>query len=131
MWGRLLLLLLIVLIPQPALARHSSEVPYAPAEVFSTAVRFVRVDKGCKVTDQDPGAAFVMFECADGDKTKRGSLEIWKAGGGSHLQITMSDDPSYVELRWLELLERKLRDERGTPPPAPAPHHPSPDGGAS
>jgi hypothetical protein len=29
-----------------------------------------------------------------------------------------------MELRWLELYERKLRDERGTPSPPPAPPPP-------
>jgi hypothetical protein len=118
----------LILFSGLALARATSEVPYAQPEVYSTALRFLRVDKGCKIIDQDANAAFVIFECADGEKPKRGSLEIWKSAAGAHLQLTLGDDPHYMELRWLELLERKLREERGTPPAAP--HRPdSPDGG--
>jgi hypothetical protein len=51
---------------------------------------------------------------------------------GVRAQVTLADDPRYVELRFLELLERKLRDERGPAPPpirtpAPAPPASPPD----
>ena len=36
-------------------------------------------------------------------------------------QVTLGDDTHGMELRWLELLERKLREERGTPAPPPPP----------
>lgn len=116
--------LLIFILSTVAFARATSEVPYSQPEVFSTAVRFVRIDKGCKIVDQDAGAAFITFECSDDGKAKRGSVEIWKTATGTHLQVTLGDDPHYVEMRWVELIERKLREERGTPPP-PA-HHPAP-----
>jgi hypothetical protein len=124
MWVRAALLVLVL--STVALARATSEVLYSQSEVYSTAVRFVRIDKGCKLTDQDPSAAFVAFECEDGGKIKRGSVEIWKTPSGTHLQVTLGDDPHYVELRWVELIERKLREERGTPPP-PAHPRPAPD----
>ncbi|HEX4458466.1 MAG TPA: hypothetical protein VIA18_10880 [Polyangia bacterium] len=103
-------------------ARAQSEWPWSITETFSTAVRFVRIDKGCKIVDKDADAAYVAFECSDDGKTKRGSIELIKAGNGVRAQITLGDDTHGMELRWLELLERKLRDERGTPvPPAPPP----------
>jgi hypothetical protein len=109
-------------------ARAQGEWPWAVAETFSTAVRFVRIDKGCKIVDKDPEAAFVAFECSDDGKVKRGSIELIKSGSGVRAQITLGDDTHGMELRWLELLERKLRDERGTPtpPPSPAPPPPAP-----
>lgn len=124
----------LVALPLAAHAKSASEVPYGVQEAYSTSVRFVRIDRGCKVTDKDADAAFLSFECQDDDKVKRGTLEIWKVQNGAKLQVTLGDDPRYVELRFLELLERKLRDERGTPPartPAPAtpPSHP-PDAGS-
>jgi hypothetical protein len=131
------LLLILLLIPGTALAKASSDVPYSVGEVFSAALRFVRIDEGCKVLDRDPDAAFVTFECKDNEKIKRGSLEVFRSSvngqEGVRLQITLGDDPHYVELRWLELLERKLRDERGTPvPPTPKPPPPPPpDAGVS
>jgi hypothetical protein len=122
-----------LLVSTLARAKSASEVPYGVAEAFSTGVRFVRIDRGCKITDKDPEAAFLSFECQDDDKTKRGTLEIWKVQNGAKVQVTLGDDPRYMELRFLELLERKLRDERGTPPsraPAPPPVRP-PDAGSS
>jgi hypothetical protein len=105
-------------------ARAQSEWPWSITETFSTAVRFVRIDKGCKIVDKDPDAAFVAFECSDDGKTKRGSIELIKSGTGVRAQITLGDDTHGMELRWLELLERKLRDERGTPTPPPPPAPP-------
>jgi hypothetical protein len=127
--------LLLLLFPSLAWARAGADVPYPVADVYSAAVRFVRIDRGCKVLDRDPDAAYVTFECKDGEETRRGALEIFRItlpGGvqgraGARLQVALGDDPHYVELRFLELLERKLRDERGAPPP-PSPR-PSPDGG--
>ena len=122
---------LLLLIPTLCFARAHSETGYSVAESFSTAVRFVRIDKSCKLIDEDPNTAFVTFEYQDEGHTRRGSVEIWKTAGGSSLQVTLGDEPHYMELRWLELYERKLRDERGTPAPPPAAVAPAPkrDGG--
>jgi hypothetical protein len=116
-------------------ARATSELPYALPETYSAALRFVRVDKGCKITDKDPDAAFVTFVCEEDDKhARRGAIEIIASKkDGVKLQVVLGDDPHYVELRWAELIERKLRDERGTPPPIkkepdPPPQKPK-DGG--
>jgi hypothetical protein len=114
-------------------ARAGTDAPYALSETFSTALRFVRVDRGCQITDKDASAAYVTFACPDEeDKVKRGSLEIFPTKSGVRLQVALGDEPHYMEVRFLELLERKLRDERGTPPPAPAPppRRAPPDGGA-
>ncbi len=123
----------VILLPAIAAARAQSEVPYTIAETYSVAMRFVRVDKGCAITDKDPDAAFVTFECKEDEKVKRGAIEIFGAKkDGVRVQVNLGDDPHYVELRWIELLERKLREERGTPQPIkakePAPPKP-PDGG--
>lgn len=113
---------LLLLIPTLAFARANTETPYSVAEAFSTAVRFVRIDKSCKIIDQDANSAFVTFEYDDEGKHRRGSVEIWKTTNGSNLQVTLGDEPHYMELRWLELIGRKLKDERGTPvKPSPAP----------
>jgi hypothetical protein len=117
-----LALLLALSITSNVNARAQTDLPYAVAEAFSTALRFVRVDRGCKVIDKDPDAAFVSFECNDDGKVKRGSLELFKVTAGVRMQVTLGDDTHGMELRWLELFERKLRDERGTPtPPTPPP----------
>jgi hypothetical protein len=132
-----LALLFTLSIASNASARAQTDLPYALGEAFSTALRFVRVDRGCKVIDKDADAAFVAFECDDDGKVKRGSLELFKVPAGVRTQVTLGDDTHGMELRWLELFERKLRDERGTPTPPPVPQPPTPpaarspkDGGA-
>jgi hypothetical protein len=128
----LLVSFVIVAANAPAHARAQTELPYALAEAYSTALRFVRVDRGCKVVDKDADAAFVSFECSDdGGKVKRGSLELIKVASGVRSQVTLADDTHGMELRWLELYERKLHEELGEPlpPPPPKPPAPSKDGG--
>lgn len=111
----------------PAAARAQSDLPYAMSEAFSTAVRFVRVDRGCKLVDKDAEAAFVSFECSDDGRVRRGSLELFRVPAQGpqkemvRAQVTLGDDTHGMELRWLELFERKLREERGTPTPPPPP----------
>jgi hypothetical protein len=133
---RLLLVLLTLASSAPASAKAQDEVGYRVEEIFSTALRYVRVDRGCKVTDKDPDAAFVLFECPIDDKrTSRGAIEIFRAvvrgKEAVRLSVALPDEPHGAELRLLELLERKLREERGTPQrPAPPPATPAPsDGG--
>jgi hypothetical protein len=120
------LVAVLLLVPAAAQARAQSDLPYAVGEAFSTAVRFVRVDRGCKVIDKDADAAFVAFECSDEGKVRRGSLELFKIATQGpqremvRAQVTLGDDTHGMELRWLELFERKLREERGTPTPPPS-----------
>lgn len=125
------------LIAAPALvhARASSDLPWAPKDVFNVSLRFIRVDRNCRITDKDPDAAYVLFECEGDNKAwKRGALELIpmevQGRGGVRAQVTLTDEPRYMELRFLELLERKLKDERGPAPPPPrSPPPPSGDGG--
>ncbi len=135
----LLCLCLCLCLQSAAYAKATKDVPYSVAECFSSALRFVRIDRGCQIVDKDADAAFLTWECKDGEKSLRGALEIFRATTSDHprggertrLQVTLGDDPHYVEIRFLELLERKLREERGAPPelaPPPA-KKPSPDGG--
>ena len=94
--GRLLLIAFAVALAQSAaFARATSEVPYAVADVYSTAIRFVRIDKGCKLLDRDPDAAFVTFECKEDERLKRGSFEIFRATvesrEGAKVQVALGE----------------------------------------
>lgn len=105
-----------------AQAKTHVEVPYTLKEVYSAAARFVRIDRGCQITDRDPDAAFLTFECKDDERIKRGALELMvvqvqgQPGKSVRVQVGLGDDPHYMELRFLELFERKLRQELGNPP---------------
>jgi hypothetical protein len=113
--------LLPLLLSSTSFGAANGELPYSLSEVFSTAVRFVRVDKGCKLVDQDANVAFVTFEYEEDGHAKKGAVEMWKLPSGTGLAVKLGDEPHYVELRWLELIGRKLKDERGTPVPKPSP----------
>ncbi len=120
--------LALLLVSSTALAKSSAELPWALPEVFGVAVRFVRVDRNCKISDRDEASAYVLFECPgdEGKPPRRGALELYRATARDgravvRAQVTLTDEPRWVELRFLELLERKLRDERGVPPPPPPP----------
>ena len=113
---------LLLILPSLAWGAANSELPYSLPEVFSAAVRFVRVDKGCRLVDQDANAAFVTFEYEEDGHARKGAVEMWKLPSGTGVAVKLGDEPHYVELRWLELFGRKLKDERGTPaPPRPSP----------
>jgi hypothetical protein len=130
-----LLVAAALLLPTTVFARAQSEYPYPLADAYSTAVRFVKLDKGCDIKDKDPDAAYVAFECKDDDKSWRGHLELFRAQVDGHDGVRVAaalDQPHYVELRFLELYQRKLKDERGTPPPIPKKPEPAPpDGGTA
>ena len=120
-------------IPWRAEARSQVELPWPMAQVYPLAVRYVRVDRGCKIVDKDPDSAFLVFECPDdgGKLSRHGALELIagevQQRPGVRLQVTLTDEPKFMEQRFLELLERKLKDERGpVPPPAPKPPAPPP-----
>jgi hypothetical protein len=126
-------LLFCLALPSLASAKAQSELPgYRLEEVFSTALRFVRVDRGCKITDKDADAAFVMFECPNDGRPSRGAVEVFRANRngkeGVRLTASLPDEGHGPELRLVELIERKLREERGTPtapkPPTPPPSPP-------
>ena len=125
------------LLSRPAHAKSTVELEWSYDQVWSAAMRFVRVDRACKVVDKDDGAAFIVFECEGepGKPPRRGSLELYKIELRGRMavraQVTLNEEPRYVELRFLELLERKLREERGPPPSSPVtrPPPPKPDGG--
>src|SRR5579883_1375840 len=129
----------IALCPATAGARSQVEMGWPLTTVFSIAVRFVRVDRGCDVVDKDPQSGYIVFSCKDDTPgapkdapPRRGTLEFIAADPSQppvRVQVTLAEEPRYMELRFLELLERKVRDERG---PAPPPRHlepASPDGG--
>ena len=58
------------------------------------------------------------FEDAPGERARRGYAAYEGAAGA---QAGLGDDTQGRGLRWPELSERKLRDERGTPLPPPPP----------
>ncbi|MET0342325.1 MAG: hypothetical protein ABW252_15080 [Polyangiales bacterium] len=102
-------------------ARRQRELPYGFAQVWSTALRLVRVDLRLPVTDRDQEGGYVMFTWLVGDKGFPGSLELSPQGGDKVATVVVAQvegQPSYVAQMLLDRLEKKLRTELGAPPPA-------------
>ena len=108
-----------------ASARAEKTLAYQRDQVWSTAVRFIRVDERLKIIEKDPDAGYVLFELHEEKRTFRGSLEIATIMHDNRTYtrfvVTVEDRPAYLETGMLERLERKLHVELGSPAPAPTP----------
>ena len=66
----------MMLVVGAALARSSSALPYPFEEVWPTAIRFLRVDRGATLREKDSESGYVLFDLPEGGKTYKGSLEL-------------------------------------------------------
>jgi hypothetical protein len=105
--------------------------PYTKAQTFSGALRYIRIDLGLSVVEQDPRTAYLLFEyLAPGNKeqTSTGTIEVVDTSSGVKVYIGLPKMPEYHERVLRDGLLRKLRDEYGAPPP-PSKPKPNPDAG--
>lgn len=115
------------LLPTGAQARRQREYPYAFDQVWNAALRMVRVDLRCPVTDRDPEGGYVLFEYETQGKSYPGSVElVSQARAGQTATVVVvqvKGMPSYVEQMLLDRLDKKLLAEFGPPvaPPKPPP----------
>lgn len=99
-------------------ARFSGEVTYSYEQTWQAAVRMIRVDLQCPITDRDEELGFVLFEYRNAGRSYPGSLEVVRSTDGrgvEHIRVTVQVNamPSYVERMVFERLTRKLRDDFG------------------
>jgi hypothetical protein len=119
-----------------ASARVAYDSPYTFEQTFGTAIRLIRVDLACKVTEKDADNGYVLFDYTSsesGNKVHRGSLEVVRASQGAHVSVQLSTLPAYHEQMIVDALSRKLVAEHGDPPPhdkAAPPPPPADDAGA-
>lgn len=124
---RLLVLLAFVLVlPATASARRSDSHAYRYEQVWSAALRLLRVDYGFPIRDRDEDVGFVLFDYQGTGRTAvPGSLEVVRTRQGERdvVRVTLNIPamPAYVERMILDKLQRKLREEFGEPLPAPPP----------
>lgn len=119
-----------------ACASVAYDSPYTFEQTFGTALRLVRVDLGCKVTEKDVDSGYLLFEYTSlesGKKPHRGSVEVVRHKQGTHVSVQLPSLPRYHEQMIVDALARKLVGEHGEPPrsrPSPSPSPPSDDAGA-
>jgi hypothetical protein len=128
-----LLALGALLWPLPAAAKSQKKLGYAYEQVWSAAIRFLRVNEGFEIAEKDADAGYVLFVVSEDGKRFRGSLEIVRVTDernqpGLLLIVGIEGRPEYMEQGILDRFEMKLRAELGsprparpTPAPAPAP----------
>jgi len=119
-----LLLACLALAPATAGAKSTRDFTYSYQALWTTTIRLLRVDRGYKVTDQDPSNGFILFVYpGTGSVTEcHGSLELMAVTDVNGYKVVrvvlqIAHQPSYVEVDLLDRLEQKLLDERGQPPP--------------
>jgi hypothetical protein len=128
--------------PFPAFLDQKRVLSYPFDQVWPSAVRYLRIDRGYKITERDSDAGFILFSFPVGAETPgSGSVEMLKtldaAGRPSvEMRISTQAGPSHLPHTLLEGIAAKVRAERGQPPPPPPPEAPkdpppkdSPDGG--
>lgn len=111
---------LTLLVPDSAGARRSDAHAYRFEQVWSTAIRLLRVDYGFPVRDRDRDIGFLLFDYTDRGRSHPGSLELvpFEADNGqAQIRVTLSIPamPAYVERMVLDKLTRKLREDHGEP----------------
>ena len=111
-----------MLLPTAAIARSTLALPYGPADVWATAVRFLRVDRGYPIREKDEPSGYILFDYPDGARSYRAALELipmTDMDGRPSMQAVLSipDLPRHYETALLDRLAVKAREERGTPPP--------------
>jgi hypothetical protein len=109
----------------PALARRDATFNYAFARVWTAAVRLVRVELECPISEKDKDDGYFFFEYTNQNKTYPGTVELvsvqTEAGEQVRVIVQVPAMPSYVEAMILDRLGRKLEKEFGvgTAPKAP------------
>ena len=126
-WTGLACLAALLALPAQVAARKQSDVRYPFEQVWSAALRLVRVDLRMPVTDRDAEVGYMLFDYLDHGKRFPGSLELVRGdrdkGPATKIVVQVVGMPAYVEQMLLERLQQKLRAEFGEPfepPRAPA-----------
>jgi hypothetical protein len=123
-FGILGLVLIAMSVGPAAVARVDTVLPYAISDVWPTTIRFVRLDRGYTMKERDEEAGYIMFEVHEGPRVYRGSIELVRTRDNdgrdaTRVLLTLPEMPRHWEQTMLEKLTAKVKDEYGSPPPAP------------
>jgi hypothetical protein len=127
---------LVALQGREAHASVAIESRYTFEQTFGSALRLLRVDLGCKITEKDVDNGYLLFDYTSSESGKQvhhGSIEVVRTRQGSHVSVQLSSLPRYHEQMIVDALVRKLVAEHGDPPAREKspPPPPDTDGGAA
>lgn len=119
----------LILLPSLAHADAKRDLGYTYDAIWSTAVRYIRVDKRFPLGDKDKDTGYIFFTYPGSGAVKAcpASLELIRRTNDEgylqvRVQLTIAHQPAYVELQFLNGLVDKLGREQGVaPPPRKAP----------
>lgn len=112
----------LMLLTAASSASSTGDVGYTLPQVYSAALRYLRIDLGYPVTEKDPDAAYLLFKYRAADKkTSFGAFELVATGGRVRVVVKLPDMPSYHETVLRDGLLKKLREDYGVDEPARAP----------
>jgi hypothetical protein len=100
------------------------EAPYSFEQTYGTALRLIRVDLGCIITEKDPANGYLLFEYTSpesGSRVHRGALEIVRGKDTTHVAVQLPTLPQYHEQMVIDALSKKLTAEHGYPLARPRP----------
>lgn len=93
--------------------------PYTFDQTFGTALRFLRVDLGCKIAEKDLDGGYLIFEYTSpesGKKIHTGSVEVVRGKEGALVTVQLPALPHYHEQMVIDGIVKKLAVEHGEPP---------------
>jgi hypothetical protein len=120
LWVSVFAVGLSVATPDPVRARREATFVYPYGRVWTAAVRLMRVDYACNITEKDKDDGYFLFEYPDRGKLYSGSVELiadkeGDDGASVRVVLTIPTLPSYVESMMMDRLGRKLEQEFGAP----------------
>lgn len=105
--------------PSLVQARVSEELSYTKQQTYSAALRYLRVDRGFEVVEQDAQAAYLIFAYpAPGQNgtPSQGTIEVIEVKDRVKVIVQLPKMPEYHEQLLADGLKTKLIREYGEPP---------------
>lgn len=112
----LALLATVALTEAPAFAKVTTESPYSKTLTYNGALRFIRVDQGFELIEQDQENGYLLFKYRSDGDTSTGSIEVVEVQERVKYIVQLPRMPQYHEQVLSDGLHRKLREEYGEPP---------------
>lgn len=113
-----------------ALIENRRVLSYPLEQVWPTAIRYLRIDRGYTIVDRDQEAGYMLFEFVlDNKQVGSGSVEMFStvdASGRPSVSVSVNTGAGPVHLpnSILDGIAAKVRAERGQPAPPPPPPTP-------
>ncbi len=119
----------LLLVPSaPAQAKSSTWLAYSRTQVYSSALRYLRVDLGLEVVERDSDAAYLLFRYdAPQNAEHLGAFEIVEQEEGVRISVQLPKAPNYREAMLRDGLVKKIRGDYGQPPNKSKPPEPDAD----